>query len=196
MVSPMRPSVILLVALLIVSAGVLAAGCTMPGGNVTAPTAPPPTGTGTPSVTATVTTPTGTETPPAATATTAAANATTVATTTTAAANTTTTATTAAGGQATTVDLTAENIKFDKSTITVPAGAQVTVNFTNKDNGIPHNFAVYTDSSASQNIFKGEIVTGPATTTYTFTAPATPGTYFFRCDVHPQQMTGGDFVVQ
>lgn len=194
MVSTMRPNVILLVALLIVSAGILAAGCTSPGGNVTQPTAPP-TGTGTPSVTATVTTPTGTETP-AATATTAAANATTVATTTTAGANVTTAATTAAaGGQATTVDLTAENIAFDKSTITVPAGAQVTVNFTNKDNGIPHNFAVYTDSSASQNIFKGDTVTGPGTTTYTFTAPTTPGTYFFRCDVHPQQMTG-DFVVQ
>ena len=191
----MRPNVILLVALLVVSAGVLAAGCTIPGGNVTPPTAPP-TGTETPSVTET--TAAGTETP-AATATTAAATVTTAETTTTettAAANVTTAATTAAAGnQTATVDLTAENIKFDKSTITVPAGATVTVNFNNKDSGVPHNFAVYTDSSASQNIFKGDTVTGPATTTYTFTAPSTPGTYFFRCDVHPQQMTG-DFVVQ
>jgi len=195
MVSRMRPNVILLVALLVVSAGVLAAGCTIPGGNVTPPTAPP-TGTETPSVTET--TAAGTETP-AATATTAAATVTTAETTTTettAAANVTTAATTAAAGnQTATVDLTAENIKFDKSTITVPAGATVTVNFNNKDSGVPHNFAVYADSSASQNIFKGDTVTGPATTTYTFTAPATPGTYFFRCDVHPQQMTG-DFVVQ
>lgn len=200
MVSRMRPNVILLVALLVVSAGVLAAGCTIPGGNVTPPTAPP-TGTETPSVTETTTA--GTETP-AATATTA-ATVTTAATTTTgtpsatattAGANVTTAATTAAaGGKTATVDLTAENIKFDKSTITVPAGAAVTVNFNNKDSGVPHNFAVYTDSSASQNIFKGDTVTGPATTTYTFTAPSTPGTYFFRCDVHPQQMTG-DFVVQ
>ena len=151
----------------------------------------------------TETTTAGTETP-AATATTA-ATVTTAATTTTgtpsatattAGANVTTAATTAAAGnQTATVDLTAENIKFDKSTITVPAGATVTVNFNNKDSGVPHNFAVYTDSSASQNIFKGDTVTGPATTTYTFTAPSTPGTYFFRCDVHPQQMTG-DFVVQ
>jgi plastocyanin len=37
-------------------------------------------------------------------------------------------------------------------------------------------------------------VTGPTTTTYTFTAPSTPGSYFFRCDVHPTQMTG-TFVV-
>jgi len=182
-----------------VSAGVLAAGCTIPGGNVTPPTAPP-TGTETPSVTET--TAAGTETP-AATATTAATVTTTETTTTetpaateTTAATVTTAATTAAAGnQTATVDLTAENIKFDKSTITVPAGATVTVNFNNKDSGVPHNFAVYTDSSASQNIFKGDTVTGPATTTYTFTAPSTPGTYFFRCDVHPQQMTG-DFVVQ
>mgnify|MGYP001333817614 CR=1 FL=1 len=199
MVSRMRPNVILLVALLVVSAGVLAAGCTIPGGNVTPPTAPP-TGTETPSVTET--TAAGTETP-AATATTAATVTTTETTTTetpaateTTAATVTTAATTAAAGnQTATVDLTAENIKFDKSTITVPAGATVTVNFNNKDSGVPHNFAVYTDSSASQNIFKGDTVTGPATTTYTFTAPSTPGTYFFRCDVHPQQMTG-DFVVQ
>jgi len=33
-----------------------------------------------------------------------------------------------------------------------------------------------------------------ATTTYTFTAPSTPGTYFFRCDVHPETMTG-QFIV-
>ena len=102
---------------------------------------------------------------------------------------------TAAGGNAVTIDLTAQNVAFDKSTITVPAGAQVTINFNNQDNGIPHNFAVYTDSSASQSIFVGQTITGPDTTTYTFTAPSTAGTYFFRCDVHPTQMTG-QFIVQ
>jgi len=204
MVSPMRPNVILIVALLVVSAGVLAAGCTTPGENVTQPTAPP-TGTETPAVTATTVaeTPaaTGTTTAetPAATATTAAETPTTAettaATTTTAATNATTGATTAPGGGTATVDLTAQNIAFDKSTITVPAGAEVTVNFDNQDSGIPHNFAVYTDSSASQSIFKGDTITGPATTTYTFTAPDEAGTYYFRCDVHPEQMNG-DFVVQ
>jgi plastocyanin len=97
--------------------------------------------------------------------------------------------------QRVTIDLAAEHFAFDKSTISVPIGAIVTVNFNNKDSGIPHNFAVYNDSSASQTIFKGQNITGPATTTYTFTAPSTPGTYFFRCDVHPTQMTGS-FIVQ
>ena len=100
-----------------------------------------------------------------------------------------------ATNQTATVDLAAQNIKFDKSTITVPAGANVTVNFNNMDSGIPHNFAVYTNSSATEKIFVGEIITGPVTTTYNFTAPEKPGTYFFRCDVHPEQMRG-DFVVQ
>jgi len=60
---------------------------------------------------------------------------------------------------------------------------------------VAHNFALYTDSSATTKIFQGTIITGPATTTYTFSAPSTPGTYFFRCDVHPTTMTGS-FIVQ
>jgi len=83
---------------------------------------------------------------------------------------------------------------FDQSTITVPAGAVVTMNFENKDR-VPHNFALYTDSTVAESIFIGELITGPKTITYTFTAPAVPGNYFFRCDVHPLTMTG-TFVVQ
>ncbi|HIH03375.1 MAG TPA: PQQ-binding-like beta-propeller repeat protein, partial [Methanoregulaceae archaeon] len=102
-------------------------------------------------------------------------------------------ATTTAGGSAT-VALTARNLAFDKSSITVPVGSTVTVTFNNMDSGVPHNFAVYTDATASSAVFKGTVVTGPTTTTYTFTAPSTPGTYFFRCDIHPTIMTG-QFVV-
>ncbi|WP_158303618.1 PQQ-dependent sugar dehydrogenase [Methanosphaerula palustris] len=106
----------------------------------------------------------------------------------------TTTATTPASLN-TSINLTAQNLAFNQSTITVPAGAQVTVTFNNMDSGMPHNFALYTDSSAATTIFKGSVITGPATTTYTFTAPSTPGTYFFRCDVHPTLMFG-QFIVQ
>jgi plastocyanin len=99
------------------------------------------------------------------------------------------------GGEAISIDLVAQNLAFNMTTITVPAGATVTVNFDNKDNSIPHNLAVYTNSSASDSIFVGEIITGPKTITYKFTAPSTPGTYFFRCDTHPTMMTG-EFIVQ
>jgi plastocyanin len=89
-----------------------------------------------------------------------------------------------------TIDLIAKDIAFDKSTITVPAGAMVNINFDNQDSGVPHNFSVYTDTSATTSIFVGQIITGVKTVTYTFTAPTTPGDYFFRCDVHPTTMTG------
>lgn len=98
-------------------------------------------------------------------------------------------------GSPITINLTAKSMAFDKNTITVSTGAQVTINFDNQDSGIPHNFAVYTNSSASKSIFVGETITGPKKTTYTFTAPTTPGSYFFRCDVHPTTMTG-TFTVQ
>lgn len=96
-------------------------------------------------------------------------------------------------GESVTINITAENIAFDKSTITVPAGANVTVVFDNKDR-VPHNLAVYETTAATKEIFVGEIFTGPGTIEYRFTAPSTPGTYFFRCDVHPSTMTG-DFIV-
>jgi plastocyanin len=108
---------------------------------------------------------------------------------------TTNTATTVPGGTAVTINLVAQNMAFDKNSISVSAGANVTINFNNKDT-IPHNFALYTNSSATlPAIFVGQTVTGPTTVTYTFKAPATPGTYFFRCDVHPTSMTGS-FIVQ
>jgi glucose/arabinose dehydrogenase/plastocyanin len=92
------------------------------------------------------------------------------------------------------ITLTAKNIAFDKNTITVPAGSTVVMKFINNDAGVPHNFALYTDSSATKKIFAGDIIIGVKTVTYTFTAPTTLGNYFFRCDVHPEMMTGS-FVV-
>ena len=99
----------------------------------------------------------------------------------------------AAAGRSVTVEIAAEKMAFDTSTITVPAGAEVTMNFENRDDGIPHNVAVYTDPSAAKEIFVGDIIAGPERATYTFTAPETPGTYFFRCDVHPSM--NGAFIV-
>lgn len=97
-------------------------------------------------------------------------------------------------GEEVSVALSADNIAFDRNTITVPAGARVTMTFNNKE-GVAHNFALYETSAADNAIFVGETITGPETITYEFAAPSTPGTYFFRCDVHPTTMTG-DFIVE
>jgi predicted lipoprotein with Yx(FWY)xxD motif/plastocyanin len=96
------------------------------------------------------------------------------------------------GGSGQTINLVAKNFAFDKSTITVSAGAQVTISFDNQDSA-PHNFALYTNSAATDVIFKGTIITATQTA-YTFQAPAAPGSYYFRCDVHPNM--NGTFLVQ
>ena len=87
----------------------------------------------------------------------------------------------------------AKGMAFNVTTITAPAGANVTISFENQDT-MPHNIAFYESSVADKPIFVGDVITGPKNITYTFTAPQTAGTYFFRCDVHPAKMIG-DFVV-
>ncbi|HNV38098.1 MAG TPA: cupredoxin domain-containing protein [Methanoculleus sp.] len=93
-----------------------------------------------------------------------------------------------------TIDIVSVNMAFDLDTITVPAGAEVTINLDNQDVGIPHNVSFYTDSSAAETIFVGDLITGPDKVTQTFTAPAEPGSYYFQCDVHP--FMNGTFVVE
>jgi plastocyanin len=95
----------------------------------------------------------------------------------------------ATGGPAT-VNIVAQNLVFDLKTITVSAGVEVTVNLDNRDAGVPHNISFYTNRSASSAIFKGALITGPSTITEKFNSPSSPGNYFFRCDVHPDTMTG------
>jgi plastocyanin len=93
------------------------------------------------------------------------------------------------------VEISAQNVAFDKDTLTVQAGVTVGVEFTNQE-AVQHNVAFYESGQASPpqaegDIFQGETISGPGETiTYTFQAPEEPGTYFFRCDLHPQQMTG------
>jgi plastocyanin len=94
-----------------------------------------------------------------------------------------------------TIDLLAKDFAFNTSTITVPVGANVTVNFDNQDASVGHNFAVYDSASMKKTIFKGEIISGPKKIIYTFNAPQEPGTYHFQCDPHAQKMKG-EFIVK
>lgn len=165
----------------IIGAAILCAGCTtQPGGEVTpVPTTVPLT---TPTTIMTTAIPDTTRTPG------------------TTPTGETVTPTTAPGGPTASptedrderVKIKAKNFAFDVSSITVPAGSQVIVEFENEDQAA-HNVAFYTSPSLSATIYKGEIITGPREITYTFTAPTTPGTYYFRCDVHPTM--NGQFIV-
>lgn len=157
--------------IVIVIVGVIVAGCSAPSGSVT----PSPTTTQTPTAQRT-TAPTTVITPSTTTSTVVP-----------------TITTTAPPGQEVTVNIVAKGFAFNTKTITVPAGAKVTINFDNQDDGVPHNVAFYETSAAQKSIFVGQRIVGAAKITYTFTAPATAGTYYFRCDVHPSM--NGNFVV-
>jgi plastocyanin len=91
--------------------------------------------------------------------------------------------------------LVARSLAFDKRTISASPGADVTVTLDNQDSGVLHNVAFYTNRSAGTKIYVGELTAGPGKLVEKFKAPASPGNYFFRCDAHPDQMTG-TFVVK
>jgi plastocyanin len=60
----------------------------------------------------------------------------------------------------------------------------VSIKFTNSE-PVPHNVSFFKGSDATgENVFRGDIVTGPVTKQYRFAAPG-PGEYYFQCDVHP-----------
>lgn len=87
-------------------------------------------------------------------------------------------ATTAPAGDA--VTITAKDLKFSQTEISVPAGKAFDLVFDNQD-GAPHNVAI-TDASG-KSVFKGEIVSGKQVT---YLVPALAGgSYTFTCEVHP-----------
>ena len=90
-------------------------------------------------------------------------------------------------------EITAKDVKFDLKALTVPADATVSLRFINEEVGILHNVAVYRDSSVKEKIFVGELIAGKKTIDYSFKAPS-DGTYFFRCDTHPDM--NGPFYVE
>jgi plastocyanin len=92
------------------------------------------------------------------------------------------------------ITISAANVAFNTDTITAAAGKQITVHFDNKDS-VAHNIAFFDDKSAKKKIYVGSDVQGGATADYSFKTPTKPGSYFFRCDIHPTSMTG-TFVVK
>jgi len=171
----MRHHVPLTALVLLTVACLLLAGCTTSPGPVTpTPTIIPTTQTAEPtSPTVTPTSTTGETTSPSPV-------------------ETTVPATTAPAGPVE-IELVARGYAFNTATITVPVGSEVRILFNNQD-ADHHNVALYEDRAATRPIFVGELITGPRTITYTFTAPATPGTYHFQCDPHASFMNG-DFIV-
>src|SRR5436190_2524629 len=91
------------------------------------------------------------------------------------------------------VDIAAQHLAFDKTSLTLPAGGQDTIHFTNDDAAVPHNIVIFSaDPSTDPNaktLFTGAPLTGPGSSDYTFKA-LPPGQYFFHCEFHPDTMKG------
>jgi plastocyanin len=85
-----------------------------------------------------------------------------------------------------TLHISAQNIAFDTDHLEAPAGQAFVLEFDNNDPGVPHNVDIR-DANGT-NVFKGQIITGPAKVSYQVPALAA-GSYTFACDVHPD-MTG------
>lgn len=96
-----------------------------------------------------------------------------------------------AGGA--TVRVLAKNVAFNTDHLTAPGEVPFTIVFENDDAGVQHNVAIYSDSSLATVLFQGPLILGPKTVNYEVKA-LQPGTYFFRCDIHPPM--NGTFVVQ
>ena len=76
----------------------------------------------------------------------------------------------------------ASGLAFKQASITVDAGAPISLHFVNQDQA-PHNVAIFSDAAFGAPVFTGDIIQAGEVT---YQVPSLkPGTYFFRCDVHP-----------
>lgn len=78
--------------------------------------------------------------------------------------------------------LIASNGRFDVADVDVPANAAFTLVFENRDTD-GHNVSIYADGSYSTRLFQG-VVFSSSTRWYPVPSLA-PGTYVFKCDLHP-----------
>lgn len=87
---------------------------------------------------------------------------------------------TPAGTPAVTIQLTAQNIAFDKASFTVPADVTFAVELNNQD-AAPHDVDISGNGISRQT----EPFSGPATKTFVY-AGLPAGTYTFVCSVHTE----------
>ena len=81
------------------------------------------------------------------------------------------------------VTITSRDLAFDRESLTIEAQSASRLRLVN-DDAAPHNVAIYSDESATDGLFIGELITA---TSIVYEVPAMePGIYYFRCDLHPE----------
>jgi plastocyanin len=79
---------------------------------------------------------------------------------------------------------------FSTDALEVEANKPIDLEFDNEDPSVGHNVQIFDGPDASvASLFQGEVITGPAKTTY-HVPPLSEGEFFFHCEVHPTTMTG------
>jgi len=87
------------------------------------------------------------------------------------------------------VAIAAQNLEFDAPCIVAEADTAFTIRLTVNEN-LPHNVTVYVDDTRAEQIYRGEIFSGPnASMDYSIPALAA-GEYWFDCFLHPPNMNG------
>jgi len=92
------------------------------------------------------------------------------------------------------ITLSAKDLKFSAPCLVANAGEAFTIHFTNDDTQ-PHNVAVWTDSSKSTSIVKGDIISTQGDSKDYQVPAQNAGQYYFDCEVHPEAMNGTLYVV-
>jgi plastocyanin len=87
------------------------------------------------------------------------------------------------------IEVVARSVKFNTEEIHLHADQETKIKLDNADTA-PHNVAIYGNPEfTGRALFQGAVITGGEKITYELKAPG-PGTYFFRCDIHPTTMKG------
>ena len=84
----------------------------------------------------------------------------------------------AGAGPAVSLNLMIRGDRFNPVNLSVPAGSRVTLTYDDQDLN-PHNFALYPSMVSSDPILRSPVISRRVVETYTFTAPATPGTCYY-----------------
>jgi cytochrome c oxidase subunit 2 len=83
----------------------------------------------------------------------------------------------------------ADKVAFDKPCMTADADKPFTLKFDNRE-AVAHNVSIHEGADAgSAAAFTGQVITGPSVIDYQIPA-LRAGRHFYRCDVHPNAMTG------
>jgi plastocyanin len=85
------------------------------------------------------------------------------------------------------IELTALNIAFDKSELTVPADEGFVIHFQNDDAGVQHDVAIREGTASGDQVWKGETFLGVDARDYVV-PPLSAGEYAFVCTIHPNMV--------